>query len=194
MDVYQIGFALGGCGNLINHCLKSNQYFDLITRYYCSIHTNDTWTNQEWNIRTMIGQQEHVANGDYNLVWDNSLDTSFHYIIKNIKINHLSGSILDRVNGIIENNKKFEHMLRQNRYILLDQLLQSDQSLSEWCCDINPTLDNSQIITIFNLWKEKTKLFFDMHSEQVNDYFYKLGIDYTPKTLYNILYENTYTR
>jgi len=195
MDENQISWAWGGCGNLINCCLKSNQQYKMIQDYYLSIDDKDTWTNQEWKIRSRIGQIEHtVDTSTINLAWSNSLDTSFHYIIKNIVINHLSGSMLDRVSTVITYNTTVENSIRLRDCVILDNILQSSGTLYQWCKTIDPEINEDKIQFIYNTWRDKTKLFYEKNSLTVLGYFNDLGIDYTPTTLYTILYENPYTR
>jgi len=195
VDEIKIGWAWGGCGNLIYHCLKSNEHYDLITQHYSKLTVSDTWTNQEWGIRNVIGPVIHEEeNTNINLIWENSLDTSFHYIIKNIKINHLDGPILKRVNDVIDINKNFEKKLQRHDHVVLNNILESSSALYDWCQTIDPTLEQHKIAFIYNSWKAKTKLFYEKNSPEVLSYFGELGIDYQPTTLYTILYENSYTR
>lgn len=196
MDENKINFAWGGCGNLINHLLKCDQYFSVIKKYYKLINPKITWTNQEWAIRQSIGKNlQHGITGNINLAWENSLDTSFHYIIKNIAINHLDGPMIDRVKGVIEFNNETEQAIRSiNGYYSLDCLLKDNNTLFDFCALLNPNLNQDNVNELFKLWKEKTQDYFELHSEQVLRYYQELGIDYSLKNLYNILYENTYTR
>jgi hypothetical protein len=187
-----IRFSWGGCGNLINSILLSSLHYDQIINYYKSINEFKTWTDQEWELRHTLGQNlchEYGQDGIL-LAWDNSLDTSFHYIIKNIKLNHLSGSMLDRVQIVLAHTFAEENQIRLTTHWPMTKLLQDFDMLYDYCFRANPNIDKDCVKNIFDLWKEKSAKFYKLNSQQVLDYFKELGIDYTPTIVYNILHEN----
>jgi len=186
-----IHFAWGGCGNLINNCLQSTEHFDLIKNYYESIDLNSLWVEQEWALRSKIGEHlVHNYNGDINLAWSNSLDCCFHYLIKNIQLNHLAGPMIDRVQGVIRMVTREETAIRAGQHWVVDHLLLDFDQLYNHCYRIQP-VDKDNMKIIFKLWLEKSRLFYQANEQTALEYFAKIGIDYQPTTLYNILYENT---
>jgi hypothetical protein len=193
--MYNITFAWGGCGNLINNCLASNQYYTEIVKYYQQLDPNETWTDQEWSLRDQIGKNlTHDSSASIALAWNNSLDTSFHYCIKNIKINHLPGTMVERVGGVIETVARQEQRIKQGPYWSIDMLLQDFEYLFAQCSTVNSAIEYDRVREIYQLWQQKTQVYYEKNSTEVLDYFTKLGIDYHPTTLYNILYENTNLR
>lgn len=187
-----IKFGWGGCGNLINYLLKSPDYYDEIIAYYRAINTADTWTNQEWNLRQKIGSNIDHETGSYEigLAWDNSLDTSFHYLIKNINVNHVEGTIEYKIRTVLYFNEREESQIRSNPYWSMTVLLQDFDKLLAQCQHVDDRIRRNQAATIFNLWQDQTRKFYELNSNQVLSYFHDLGLDYTPTTIYNILYEN----
>jgi len=200
----KIRFAWGGCGNLINNIIWSNNYYGLIVDYYTHINDQRTWTDQEWPIkgqnnptpRIVVGKNliHEALPSKISLAWENSLDTSLHYIVKNPSINHLAGSIEERVRGVIHYNENVENQIRQEPYWSLPLLLQDFDQLYNKCCEVNSGINKDQVKIIFELWREKTRLHYKKHCKEVLLQFDSLGLDYQPTTIYNILYENTNTR
>ena len=192
-----ICFAWGRCGNFIKQCLTSNTTSKQTIDFYNGIDISETYTDQEWSIRNddiYALKHDAVENNTINLVWKDSLTASFHYVIKNIVLNHLTGTMLERVNGVIQYNRKLDHKLRQCPHVVLDNLLQDSNCLFDFCFEKNPQVSKYQIEQIHTLWKNKTRLYYDAHGSTVLEYFRQLGLDYSAETLYNILYENTNTR
>lgn len=187
----EIIFAPGGCGNLINNCLRSVDEKNLIIRWYQNVNPRITWTEQEWAIRTK-DVIHNVKNSGICLAWDNSLDTSMHYIIKNIKMNHLKDdpAILGRVKTIIDQNYEIENKIKENSYYQVEPLLTDPKKMFDLCHNINNKIEYETICTIQQLWIDKTRLYYEQHSEEVLGYFQELKLDYQPTTVYNILYEN----
>jgi hypothetical protein len=191
-----ICFAWGGCGNFIKQCLTSDTTGNQTVDFYNRIDVVKTYTSQEWSIRNdkiYVLKHDVVENNAINLVWDDSLTASFHYVIKNIVLNHLDGTMLERVNGVIQHNRNLDQRLRQRPHVIIDNLLKDSNSLFDFCFEKNPQVSKDQIEQIHALWKNKTRLYYDAHGSTVLEYFRQLGLDYSEENLYNILYENTNT-
>jgi hypothetical protein len=196
MEVIQ--FAWGGCGNFIKQCLTSDTTYNRTVDFYNKLTINKTYVSQEWSIRN---NKRYILSHDctttgINLVWENTLDTSFHYILKNIVIDHLipvHDDIIERNKIVIEYNKNLENQLKQHPHIIIDKLLKNKSQLFEFCILHNPKIDIIKVNNIYQLWKSATRQYYDRYNQTVLGYFSKLGIDYSAQNLYNILYENTNT-
>jgi len=190
-----ITFGWGGCGNLIKNCLTSNTNYDQVMRHYYNLNIFDTWTNQEWFIRNDDHYQlsHEYRDNSIKLAWSDPLDTSFHYILKNINLNHLTGDMPTKINGVLSFNHSLNQQLKQGPHTLVDQLLVSPEVLYAYCTTIDPAVKFDRVANIYALWKLKTQEYYYTHSSTVITHFAELGIDYSPTTLYNILYENSYT-
>ena len=155
-----------------------------------------TYVSQEWSIRDdnlYLLSHDSMTKKGINLVWANTLDTSFHYILKNITINHLSGEMILRTKAVVGYNRKLETKLKQLPHVIIDNLLQNSNKLFEFCKQYNTNVEEIRIYEIHRLWKESTKKYYQQNSNKVLDYFLQLGLDYSPTNIYNILYENTNT-
>lgn len=191
-----IRFGWGGCGNLIKNCLTSNINFEEVIQNYQQLTPEVSWTDQEWKLRN---DKHYKLSHDYNengikLVWSNPIDTSFHYILKNITINHLPGDITDRVKGVIWFNQQLEQKLKQHQHTVLDKILIDSESLHNFCVTVDPTIRLDKVEKIYKMWKSKTQEYYFAHSKNTLTHLTNLGLDYTPITLYNILYANSYIR
>ena len=202
MDENQIiRFAWGGGGNLINYILHSNndQCFDHAVTYYQSINTLHTWVAQEWPMRDQWGSNlSHDFGEDgIKLIWDNSLDTSFHYMIKNHTLDHLGTAPMHhKVSAAIHEISTVEAKLKSRPHWSMTQLLQDIHKLHDQCLQINPLITLDRTRTLFSLWRDKTRDCYDRNAEYVLGYFNQLPwqvVDYKPDTIYNILYANTNT-
>jgi hypothetical protein len=194
MEVIQ--FAWGGCGNFIKQCLTSDTTYNKTVEFYTNLKVDETYVSQEWAIRNddqYVLTHDSINPNGINLVWNNSLDTSFHYILKNITINHLTDNIVLRTRAVVGYNQKLEARLKKLQHVVVDNLLRDSNQLFEFCRQYNPNVELETIKEIHHLWKQGTKKYYDQNSTKVLDYFSQLGLDYSPTNLYNILYANTNT-
>jgi len=194
MEVIQ--FAWGGCGNFIKQCLTCDTTYDKTVEFYTNLKVDETYVSQEWAIRNdeqYVLVHDIINASGINLVWNNSLDTSFHYILKNITINHLTDNIVLRTRAVVGYNQKLETRLKQLPHVVIDELLGDSNKLFEFCQQRNTNVDPVKITHIHRLWKQGTKKYYARNSNKVLEYFSQLGLDYSPINLYNILYENTNT-
>jgi len=172
-----ISFAWGGCGNLVKHCLTSNIG---IIDFYKNMDVNVSWTDQEWQVRDSeyyTLSHHYARTAKVKIAWRDSLDCSFHYLIKNITLNHLTGDIGKRTRAVIDFNSRLEHRIRQD----------TD------CVYVENFLIQPRFADIVNAWKKATYLYFSLNASLAQQYFKSIGVDYNIQNFYNIVYENTIT-
>ena len=116
----------GGCGNLINNILHTDVEYKQIVEYYKKINTDTSWTDQEWAIGPRVYFDNVVHNwqpGSIFCGWRSSANTSFHYIIKNPRIDHLTGTVLEKHRAIVNNNRRLENHFRRTEYWQMEHFL-----------------------------------------------------------------------
>lgn len=176
--------AWGGCGNLAVNLIYSDRYYKNITQYYRAIQTKRSWTDQEWtisprvNINGLTHQYEH-NNGQLYVGWQSSNDTTFHYLIKNIECNHLSGTLLERHRAVLRQNQLLENRFRRTDYWSVNSLLAHTDRTIERVQEINPDVKISQLRTILAMWRERTQEYYEKNHEQVLETLHQIVPDYT---------------
>ena len=191
-----IRFAWGGCGNLIYYILRSDfdQCFDSAVNYYQNIDINSSWTEQEWHMRRRWrGRLVHeFGNDGIALAWDDSLDTAFHYTIKNPTLNHLGPAPMqEKISAVIHETSSIETKLRQRPHWSLTRLLTDVDQLYSQCKEINPNISQERTYVLYASWRIQSRKHFDMNARHTQDLFNRLpgpAATYTPKTIYKILY------
>ena len=174
-----ITFGWGGCGNLVKNCLTSNSNYEQVCNYYQHMNPGSTWTDQEWNIRNdrHYELKHDYTEGGIKLVWSNPIDTSFHYILKNINLNHLTGEMSVRVKSVINFNVTLERILKRHEHALVEEIIATPTALYRYCSAVDPTIQLDRVTQIHQLWCIKTREYSEQHSKTVLGYFDKLGID-----------------
>lgn len=205
MDGVKILFAWGGCGNLFQRCLLSNSNYEQIIDSYDSMLLDNTWTNQEWTLRNQLMPENLIHDvkvGDpllldptnVKLAWSDSKYTAFHYCIKNITMNHLSGDFIERFNTVLRRTHWCELEIRKHDHVIVDRMLADFEYFMERLQQINPLVQESRVAHILSTWRKKTSLFYHANALQVLDWFHRTGLDIDTQILHNLIYENTNTR
>jgi hypothetical protein len=188
MDENQIiRSAPGGCGSLIDCILHSNndERFDVAVACY----------RQQQLPSSSLLQNSYGRNG-VAVIWDNIVDASFCYFIENPNLTQINRPPTQmEVSEMVHKISSLEAMLKGNPCCWsLTQLLQDVHKLHDHCRQINPEITLERTRTLFSLWRDTTCGFYERNAEYVLDYFNQLPwqvVDYSPDTIYNILYANT---
>lgn len=184
--------AWGGCGNLAVNLLYSDRYYQNITDYYNSINVTRSWTDQEWsisprvNINGLTHQYKHNS-GQLYVGWRSSLDTTFHYLIKNPQVSHLTGSTLEKYRGVLRQNQLLENRFRRTEYWQVDSLLAHTDRTIELVREINPDVKINQLRTILALWRERTQEYYEKNHKQVLKTLHKIVPNYSTENFNRLL-------
>lgn len=184
--------AWGGCGNLAVNLIYSDRYYKNITDYYRAIRVQRSWTDQEWtisprvNINGLTHKYEHNA-GQLYVGWQSSLDTTFHYLIKNLEVNHLGGTRLDRYRGVLRQNQQLENRFRRTDYWQVNSLLAHTDKTIERVQEINPDVKISQLRTILAMWRERTQEYYERNHKQVLETLHEIVPNYSTENFNRLL-------